>query len=555
MKLISKVSIESFRSIRKDRVEDLGDLTAIAGLNNSGKSNLLRALNAFFSGETDPSSPLTVDDDFFRPDLRKKKAKRIGITVTFSLPSQFRFRKGLESVEEALGGRTFKLSKVWTRGGRTSVYYLNESRVDLETRQKIDQFLQLVNFRYIPNRVLPVEVIRNEHRALRDVLVRRLGQRARGSEGAFEAIKDVSQKMIQELVDRFRRACPDAGDVRLATPASWNEMVFAFGYRLASAGVEIEDAAQGSGIQSLLMLETLYLIDRDYFQKFGWRQAAIWALEEPESSLHSSLEAQVASYLRDISGDQSSRLQVLCTTHSDLVVQYADRVVTARINDGETKFEVRPNKREALELLSREGVSRWVHPLLYYPLDALVFVSGEFDYVFLEEAFKCMRRQSGFRVTYLKLLDGTGKTGGDDEIRKYIKSNVQTISNRQSDSPVIVILDWDAAKRKQEFERLLEPDDPYKVLVWPQSAFNPRLGSSFRGIERSYSDRIIEEGEKAGLHLYRDAAGVCTVDKDDFHKGGKKILCDIVSKGLFPDDLVHARKFLEEILAAVEDSS
>ena len=51
---------------------------------------------------------------------------------------------------------------------------------------------------------------------------------------------------------------------------------------------EIDDASQGSGIQSLLMFETLSLIDRDYFQKFGWRQAAIWAVEEPESSLHSS---------------------------------------------------------------------------------------------------------------------------------------------------------------------------------------------------------------------------------------------------------------------------
>ena len=42
---------------------------------------------------------------------------------------------------------------------------------------------------------------------------------------------------------------------------------------------KIRDTEQGSGIQSLLMLETLYLIDRDYFQQFGWRQAAIWGVE------------------------------------------------------------------------------------------------------------------------------------------------------------------------------------------------------------------------------------------------------------------------------------
>jgi energy-coupling factor transporter ATP-binding protein EcfA2 len=550
MKLISKVAIKGFRSIRDDTVVDLGDFTAFAGLNNSGKSNVLRALNAFFSGETDPGLAVNVDDDFFRPDLRKKKAKRIRVTVTFSLPDHFRFRKGLQPVQEALGEKTFELAKEWTRGEQSSAYFLNNSRVDLETRQKIDQFLQLVNFRYIPNRVLPVDVIRSEHRALRDVLVHRLGQRAQGSQGTFDAIRDVSQKMIQELVNRFQQACPGAGDVRLATPTSWSEMVFAFGYRLGAGGVEIEDAAQGSGIQSLLMLETLYLIDRDYFQKFGWRQAAIWAVEEPESSLHSSLEAQVASYLRTISTDPASRLQVLCTTHSDLVVQYSDRVVIAAVTGGETKFTPHTNKREALELLSRAGVSHWVHPLLYFPLDPVILVSGEFDHAFFEEAFKCMRREARVHVTYLKLLDGPEKTGGDNELKSYIKANVQAIKNRQADAPVVVVLDWDAASKKQEFEKILASGDPYKVLVWPESAFNPKLGKTFRGIERSYPDRIIQEGEKAGLHLYRDLSGVCSVDQGEYKTSGKKTLCNIVRRGLKSEDLVHAQKFVEEIPSA-----
>lgn len=50
------------------------------------------------------------------------------------------------------------------------------------------------------------------------------------------------------------------------------------------------------------MLETLLPIDQDYFQKFGWRQASIWGIEEPESSLHSSLEIQIAD-LEQLSDD------------------------------------------------------------------------------------------------------------------------------------------------------------------------------------------------------------------------------------------------------------
>jgi predicted ATPase len=90
------------------------------------------------------------------------------------------------------------------------------------------------------------------------------------------------------------------------------------------------------------MFETLYLIDRDYFQKFGRRQAAVWAVEEPESSLHSSLEAHVAFFLRSISADPAGRLQIASTTHSDLVIQYADRTVIAKRAGEESLFET-PN--------------------------------------------------------------------------------------------------------------------------------------------------------------------------------------------------------------------
>jgi AAA15 family ATPase/GTPase len=47
MKLISQIEIDHFRSVRDETITALGDFTALAGPNNSGKSNILRALNAF----------------------------------------------------------------------------------------------------------------------------------------------------------------------------------------------------------------------------------------------------------------------------------------------------------------------------------------------------------------------------------------------------------------------------------------------------------------------------------------------------------------------------
>jgi hypothetical protein len=72
----------------------------------------------------------------------------------------------------------------------------------------------------------------------------------------------------------------------------------------------MDESEQGSGMQSLLMFETLHLIDRDHFQRFGWKQAAIWAVEEPASSLNTVLEAHAALFRRRIASDRSGRLHL-----------------------------------------------------------------------------------------------------------------------------------------------------------------------------------------------------------------------------------------------------
>jgi hypothetical protein len=548
VRLITGVKIEGFRSIRDAELPALSDFTALAGLNNSGKSNFLRALNAFFAGHTDPGKVVRVDDDYYRPDLRKKKRKRIRIAVTFALPDEFRFRTGLEPVEGFLGGRQFTVAKEWQRGNPEPVYHLNDGpSLDPLGRSRIDQFLQLISFRYIPNRVQPLDVVRNEHQALRDVLVRRLGVKAGTASATFTAIRETSESLIAPLAKRFQEALPYAGDVRLATPSSWADMLFTFGYRLLQGSVELDDTAQGSGTQSLLMLETLYLIDRDYFQKFGWRQAAIWAVEEPEASLHSSLEARVALYLSSIARGGGSRLQVFCTTHSDLMVQYATKAIVVHQRGAETKFDTGVQGRDALERLSKAGVSRWVHPIMHHPLEPLVLVEGKRDHEFLHAAFRLLRPRVRIELSYLELLGDGVQTGGVGDLANYIRANAAVIRARVRSAPVVVVLDWDARNKLQQFQRPFSADDPFRALAWPDEALNPALGRSFHGIERCYSTRMIEEAERRGAVIARRQDGTMVVEEGQYGSV-KDILAAVVRDGLEIGDLVHARVFLEAIL-------
>ena len=553
LKIISSVKIERFRSIADAKLENFGDFTALAGLNNSGKSNVLRALNAFFSGQSDPGKPISIETDYHRQYLKRKKAKKIRVTVQFSLPQQFTFRTGLEPVRDFLGHETFDIAKEWNRQSSLPDYFVDGRALDANERTKVDQFLGLISFRYIPNRVMPLDVVRNEHQSLRDVLIRRLARKTKNPDAAFRALQETSCSLVETLAKEVHDSCPGVNSVRLSTPSSWQEMIFAFGYKLITGEVEIEDVAQGSGIQSLLMFQTLAFIDRDYFQKFGWKQAAVWAVEEPESSLHSSLEARVASYLASVSNEPTSRLQVVTTTHSDLVLQYSDRPVFVVQTNGETKFQTQLTKRSVLEEAARLGISRWVHPILAEPLSPVLLVEGKYDEAFLTRALRLIDPSSKICVRYLEQLEDGGATGGVESLLRYVKSNAGAIRMRVSNAPVIVVLDWDSEKKKGEFLQPFKPDrDPFRVLVWPEATFNPKLGLTFRGVERHMSERLVAEADFGTGKIATRLDGTLMVERKDYSELKEKIFA-IVQKDLTVADLTFARPFINQIINTVNE--
>src|SRR3546814_4079814 len=92
--------IQGFRSIADESLNQLDGHTEFIGKNSSGKSNVLRALNLFFNGETSPGLPVNFDVDLhFRPSRRQKKI--IEVTVGFSLPVGFRLRRDLEPLQRS----------------------------------------------------------------------------------------------------------------------------------------------------------------------------------------------------------------------------------------------------------------------------------------------------------------------------------------------------------------------------------------------------------------------------------------------------------------------
>lgn len=550
MKIISKIKINHFRSIKDAEINNLGQFTSFVGLNNSGKSNILRALNVFFTGKTDTNKTFNYVSDYYRHELKlRQKRKNISISVTFELPKIFKFRKKLEGVKTLLGEK-FTLKKEWNRDSINPSYYLNEDSKVLsqEDSSKAEQFLALVNFRYIPNRVMPIDVIRSEDQTFREALIRRLAKRMKSKEDAFEIIKSTADDFVQVLDSGIKTTCSGISGIRLNTPKSWKDMIFSLGYNIINEHVEVEDTAQGSGFQSALMFKTLALIDKDYFQQFGWRQASIWAIEEPESSMHLTLEAQIASYLAQLANDDKNRLQLFATTHSDYILQSSDTPVKVTMDSGTTTLKS-GQKKEILEQAISTGITRYTHPIFSNPLNPILLVEGKSDVDFLERAFALLSPNSPIKICCLKTFDEDSEsTGGDSATLTYLKTNKHLLPLRVTGAPIGMLFDWDVKRNLvEECKKILGPF----TFQYPPETFNPVLNKFFRGIERHMSDRIIEDANARCNVLGKKSTGEWTFTPQEYNNTFKPAVNKIVQNGIKKDDLKYVKDFFLKIISSM----
>ncbi len=87
---IRKVNIRNFRSIVQFS-EEVGDLSIFVGPNDAGKSNILRALDLFFNGESRHGYELDWARDYSRfAPPRIRKAEEITVALEIQPPSTFR---------------------------------------------------------------------------------------------------------------------------------------------------------------------------------------------------------------------------------------------------------------------------------------------------------------------------------------------------------------------------------------------------------------------------------------------------------------------------------
>ena len=125
--------IKNFRSI-VDETIDLSEFNCFVGKNDSGKSNVLKALNLFFNGETEINTPLDFNSDFSKfAKPKAKAAKEIVISLDIEMPSSFSDR-----------------DVVWTKKWRSEGLHDDNKKNLFSARSRGVSYLDRIKYLYIP---------------------------------------------------------------------------------------------------------------------------------------------------------------------------------------------------------------------------------------------------------------------------------------------------------------------------------------------------------------------------------------------------------------------
>ena len=310
MPKIRSLTIRNFRSII-ELTMDATDLTVIVGDNDCGKSNVLRALNLFFNGHTNPDTPFNFPDDYNRfAEPKAKRAPEIEVQIDLELPRSYRenngdlvrWRKqwrsdGLQGDDDYWG---IRLAKKKRGNGFT------ETVVPIDGRSRVPALLSRVQFEYVPA-VRSADFFKTLRGRIFKVIATASEKTVRQSSGQLE---DVISTAVSGLLADIGTELNDAS--RLSLPNDLTPLFQSLDFLAGEKSISLD--SRGDGIKARYIPLILKFIAERSRETAGISPTFIWAYEEPENNLEFRRAQALAEAFHKLAEGELS--QVLLTTHS-----------------------------------------------------------------------------------------------------------------------------------------------------------------------------------------------------------------------------------------------
>lgn len=322
MVTIKRIHIKNFRSLVDETIE-LSDYNFFVGKNDSGKSNVLKALNLFFNMQTDFNTPFDFESDYSKFAKRgAKQAKEITISLDIVVPSSYK-ESGI---------------KTWIKVWRTEGLHSNNHDVLFAGGSKGFTLLDRIQYVYIP------AVKSNEF--FKYLLSKVYLSMTNVANSSLRALNAQYSKQLQSLTSDLSNQLKDVLKLNSAIqmPQDLNMLFRDLTFMTSDEYVKgIDLNHRGDGIKARHIPSILRYMQQNVEKnklKNSISSSFIWGFEEPENGVEYLSCFEMADELYSYKNE----CQMLITTHSPafyMKYNYADATCfyVYKCQNGASKYE------------------------------------------------------------------------------------------------------------------------------------------------------------------------------------------------------------------------
>ena len=348
MDLIEKIEIKSFRSFgnrkkNKTQIINLKDLNIFSGGNDSGKSNILRALNLFFNQNTNLNQFINFNKDFFKPEKEFKDMfiEEEMITIKLYFWNKKNKNKNSENKKSARLPERFWVSRKWIKSSSYNSYnqdsgvfialqkekgdewknFTDENgnirpNVRANISKQLTDFLNSIQYHYVPA-IKDDTYFSHLYGELQRTLLKESQSEVNKTKNDFEkALQTSTETLMQE----FEKVIVNK-NLNIEPAFELPDLINLFKTLNVQTRNDIDLKYRGDGIQAKLIPEILYFIalkelnlkQTNVIKGEKVKKYFIWGFEEPENSYEYKNIKILAGRFVDIF---SKYAQIFITTHS-----------------------------------------------------------------------------------------------------------------------------------------------------------------------------------------------------------------------------------------------
>lgn len=420
---LKSLEVENFRSIiGKPLQMDFDDLVVIVGPNNCGKSNILRALQLFFTGAVE-GVPYSTEIDYPKSNAISQKVQtKITVTVQYEPSLDILIKKSLDEIESEtdqlrLDDNLVRLRVSYSKNGVESWQFLGKKGARNIRKELIfkvrDSLLQSVVFKYIPVGRDSLESITQE---ISTELIKTIFS---GWSGAVQKRKEINDsittligKLSPELktssntvTGSIQQVFSEVKNLELKLPFTNLEEMLPNLMPVIKDTAETGLKSKGAGIQTSTLLFLLKYLADNHPQRHYARVTFIWAVEEPESFLHPTKQKSMADMLKGF----STEVQTLITTHCAHFVPKSDDGAVTYVIDKEYDSPWSTIVLGNDYSLARQtlGVSL-LDSMVLYPINLVV--EGPSDEILINGALTILAEEVGINKADIKCFPAGNAT-------------------------------------------------------------------------------------------------------------------------------------------------